>query len=86
MKEGREDYLAPWKFTSDDGRFEMDFAPILDRCAKIDLKLLCSDQHQVFGRFSGSAVLDDGRKIHIRQFPGFAEKVHNRWQFLLILH
>ncbi|MDO5327920.1 MAG: DUF2804 domain-containing protein [Clostridia bacterium] len=79
MRDGKEDYLAPWKFTSDDGRFEMDFSPLMDRSAMIDLKLLCSDQHQVFGRFTGKAVLDDGREIQVRNLTGFAEKVHNKW-------
>jgi hypothetical protein len=32
-------------------------------------------QHQVFGRFSGTVVLDNGKKITIRDFMGFAEKV-----------
>ena len=79
MKNGREDYLSPWRFTSDDGRFEMDFMPILDRAACMDVKLLKSDQHQVFGRFTGRAVLDDGREIHVKDFLGFAEKVENKW-------
>ena len=79
MKDGREDYLAPWTFTSDDKRFEMDFTPILDRSARIDLKLLLSDQHQVFGRYSGRAVLDNGQVIEVRELTGFAEKVHNKW-------
>ena len=79
MKDGKEDYLSPWTFTSDDGRFEMDFAPMMDRAACIDLKLLISDQHQVFGRFSGRATLDDGRVIQVRELTGFAEKVHNKW-------
>ena len=79
MKDGKEDYLSPWKFTSDDGRFEMDFVPIIDRASLTDFKVLCSDQHQVFGRFTGTAVLDDGRKIEIRNFLGFAEKVFNKW-------
>lgn len=79
MKNGREDYLAPWRFTSDDGRFEMDFTPILDRAANMDFKLLCSDQHQVFGRFSGAAILDSGEAIRVRNMIGFAEKVHNKW-------
>jgi len=79
MKDGKEDYLSPWTFTSDDGRFEMDFAPMMDRAACIDLKLLISDQHQVFGRFSGRATLDDGREIQVRELTGFAEKVHNKW-------
>ena len=73
------DYLAPWKFTSDDGRFEMDFIPTLDRKSKTDFKLLMSDQHQVFGRYSGTAVLDDGTRLEIRDLAGFAEKVRNKW-------
>lgn len=78
-KDGREDYLAPWRFSSDDGRFEMDFTPVLDRAACTDFKLLKSDQHQVFGRFTGTATLDDGRVIRVEDFPGFAEKVENKW-------
>ena len=78
-KDGKPDYLSPWTFSSDDGRFEMQFEPIMDRSAKISLLVICSDQHQVFGRFSGTAVLDDGRKLEIRNLTGFAEKVRNKW-------
>lgn len=78
-KGGKEDYMSPWKFTSDDGRFEMDFRPVMDRAAKTDVGIICSDQHQVFGRFSGTAVLDDGKKLEIRDLMGFAEKVRNKW-------
>ena len=61
------------------GRFEMDFLPILDRSACLDYKLIVSDQHQVYGRMSGMAVLDDGTKIEIKDVLCFAEKVHNRY-------
>lgn len=76
---GQYNYLAPWTFTSDDNRFEMDFKPILDRSADMDVKLLSSEQHQVFGLFTGSAVLDSGKRIIIKNFPGFAERVDNKW-------
>lgn len=79
MKDGKEDYLSPWTFISDDGRFEMDFSPILDRASNTDFKVLKSDQHQVFGRFTGTAVLDNGARIEIRDLMGFAEKVENKW-------
>jgi len=79
MKDGKEDYLKPWKFTSSDSRFEMDFMPVIDRASCTDFKLLKSDQHQVFGRFSGTAVLDDGTALQIRNLLGFAEKVENKW-------
>ena len=76
---GEKDLLSPWKISSDDGRFEMDFVPIIDRASCTDLKLIKSDQHQVFGRFTGKAVLDDGRVIEVKEYPGFAEKVENKW-------
>ena len=76
---GEKDYLSPWTFSSDDGRFEMDFIPVLDRAACTDVKLIKSDQHQVFGLFTGKAVLDGGRVIEVKDFPGFAEKVENKW-------
>ena len=72
-------YMDPWTFTSSDGRFEMDFVPVLDRAAKLDFKILVSDQHQVFGKMSGKAVLDDGTVIEIKDVMCFAEKVHNRY-------
>jgi len=79
QKNGRDDFLSPWTFTSDDGRFEMDFMPIIDRASKTDVGIICSDQHQVFGRFTGKAVLDDGTVLEISDMLGFAEKVFNKW-------
>ena len=72
-------YTDPWTFTSTDGRFEMDFVPVLDRAANLDFKVIVSDQHQVFGRMSGTAILDDGTPIHVKDVMCFAEKVHNRY-------
>ena len=72
-------YMDPWTFTSSDGRFEMSFMPVLNRAAKLDFKVLVSDQHQVFGRMSGRAVLDDGTNLEIKDVLCFAEKVHNRY-------
>lgn len=72
-------FLKPWTFSSSDGRFEMDFAPVLDRAAHMNALVLESDQHQVFGRFTGRAVLDDGTVLEIKNLMGFAEKVRNRY-------
>lgn len=72
-------YTDPWTFTSSDGRFEMNFVPIIDRSAKIDVKFIVTDQHQVFGRMSGKAVLDDGTVLEIKDLLCFAEDVHNKY-------
>ena len=74
-----DDYLKPWTFSSSDGRFEMDFQPVLDRNSYTDMKLIISDQHQVFGRMSGTAILDDGTKLEIKDLLCFAEDVHNMY-------
>ena len=76
---GKEDYLKPWTFTSDDNRFYMDFVPILDRSALTSALVIKSDQHQVFGHFTGRVTLDDGTVLPVRDFFGFAEKVENKW-------
>lgn len=79
LKDGTEDYLSPWTFTSSDGRFETAFTPILDRAADTNVGPLLSDQHQVFGYMDGLITLDDGSKITLNHFLCFAEKVHNKW-------
>lgn len=79
QKDGHDDFLSPWRFTSDDGRVALSFAPVLDRAALTDFKLLVSDQHQVFGHFSGFVTLDLGEQLPIDHLLGFAEKVRNKW-------
>ena len=71
--------MDPWTFSSSDGRFEMTFEPVIDRAANMNFKVIISDQHQVFGRMSGTAILDDGTEIKVRDMMCFAEKVHNRY-------
>jgi hypothetical protein len=79
MRNDKEDYLSPWTFISDDGRFTMDFTPVLDRSSLTNFGLLYSNQHQVFGYFTGQVILDDGEILHIDKLFGFAEKVANAW-------
>ena len=72
-------YLAPWKITSSDGRFEMDFEPVLNRHSNFKVLMLSSIQNQLFGYYSGQLILDDGRALHIDKMLGLAEDVLNKW-------
>jgi len=74
-----DNYLAPWTFTETNKRFELDFQPVFDRYSNFNVLLIQSTQHQVFGYFNGYVVLDDGTRLEIKDFPGFAEDVYNRW-------
>ena len=55
------------------------FTPILNRAARTSVGVIKSDQNQVFGRFTGTAALDDGTVLQVNDFFGFAEKVENKW-------
>ncbi len=76
---GNYQYMSPWTFTSNDGRLELDFVPVIDRYVPVDLKIFAMLPHQVFGKMSGKAVLDDGKEIVIADVMAFAERVHNKW-------
>lgn len=73
------DYMQPWKFTDTQGRLNLVFTPFKDRTAETNLGVIHSLVHQVFGRYSGSAVADDGEVIQIDNLVGFAEEHHARW-------
>jgi hypothetical protein len=74
-----DDYLAPWRFSSDDGRLELTLSPRFDNHTSTKLLFVDNDCHQVFGRFDGRAILDDGRELLIEGLNGFCEHARNRW-------
>jgi hypothetical protein len=74
-----KDFMRPWKMTSPDGRLNLEFCPFFERVAKTDLKLLRSEVHQMFGRYSGYAISDSGEKVVIEDLVGFAEEHHAKW-------
>jgi hypothetical protein len=79
-QDGSYSYLEPWTIKDDEGRLDLTFVPELDRCDLIDIAhALISDQHQVFGTFTGTVTLDDGSALEICDLRGFAENVHNRY-------
>lgn len=75
----QNDFLSPWKITSSDGRFEMDFSPILDRSADINFMIVASYQHQLFGYLNGTVILDDGTKLPVKDFLCGIEVIRNRY-------
>lgn len=80
QREGdKRDYMGTWTFYSDDRRLELVFEPIIDRYAPFNALVLAFIPHQVFGKYTGKLILDDGKEIEIKDVLGFAERVVNRW-------
>lgn len=75
-----DDRMQPWRFTSNDERLTLDFRPIYQQHSKQDLLgLLRAELFKIHGYFSGTLVLDDGRKLQVRELLGFAEHMQQRW-------
>jgi hypothetical protein len=72
-------FMLPWKMTTPDGRLDLTFEPFLERVAKTQLLLIASEVHQIFGRYYGSLVVDDGERINLDGLIGFAEEHYARW-------
>ena len=80
MTRDESDWLAPWHFTCEDGRFEMTMTPYFDNfTSNRVLGLVGNICHQVFGKWNGTATLDDGTVIEIRDMDAFCELSDNRW-------
>lgn len=73
------DYMQPWRFTDDEGRLDLAFTPFKDRTARTNLGIIFSEVHQMFGRYNGRVILDDGAPLEIKDLIGFAEEHHARW-------
>lgn len=75
----KSDYMKPWKFTSNDGRFELDFVPTYDNFTETNFLVMHNRCHQVFGNYSGLVTLDNGETIKLEKVHGFCENAKNRW-------
>lgn len=73
-----EDYLKPFKVTSDDDALFFDFYPIFDNHNKTDFVILGQNAHQVFGVFKGYVRVNN-KTIRVDNLFGFLEKVRNKW-------
>ncbi len=78
-KDGKIHYLDPWTITDDAYHVSLVFTPTIDREDTISLGILKSDQHQVFGTFSGDIHIDKDTVLTIKNVKGFAEVIENKW-------
>jgi hypothetical protein len=72
-------FKSPWTMKSPDGRLDLVFTPFFERVAKTDLKVIQSEVHQMFGRYNGFAVTDEGKKLEIVDLIGWAEEHQAKW-------
>lgn len=71
--------MEPWRITDPDGRLEVVLHPRFDKHSKLPGRDKGSETHQVFGRFSGRVVTDDGTVHEFDDVQGFAEEARQEW-------
>jgi len=73
------DYMKPWTFKDNQGRLDLIFTPFKERVATTKMVIIDSEVHQMFGKYNGFFVTDEGEKVAIKDLIGFAEEHHARW-------
>ena len=72
--------MQPWHVVDPGGQLDVSLTPRFDKHSKVDVSAdLGSETHQVFGTWSGSLVVDDGRELRFDGLQGFAEEARQRW-------
>ncbi|MFN8105358.1 MAG: DUF2804 domain-containing protein [Acidimicrobiia bacterium] len=74
------DFMAPWRVHAPrSGRVDLEFVPLCDRAANLNLGVLSTAVHQCFGRFHGTVVTDEGDTIAVTDMLGWAEEHRAKW-------
>jgi len=73
------DPTKPWKFTSNDNRFNMVLEPIIPVRDKINFGIIYMSSSLLHGLYSGEIILDNGEKIKVSNMLGHAEDIFWRW-------
>lgn len=77
-KKGKLVFLKKWEIVSKSKDIDLTFEPCIDRYANTNAIVIQSNQHQVFGYFSGTIKVED-KEYKLSRLLGFAEMVKNRW-------
>ena len=77
--EEASDRMRPWRFTDDAGRFSLTMQPFFDNFSETNFGIVHTYCHQIFGRFDGYVVADDGERFTIENMTAFCEHAVNRW-------
>ncbi len=68
-----------YRYVDENNRFDFTVEPIYDNYTKLNMLWVHNKCHQIFGKWTGHVVLDDGTKLAIPPFTAFCEHATNKW-------
>ncbi len=69
----------PWRVIDPTGRMDLTLSPVFDKHSRLEVGVLGTEVHQVFGTWAGTVVTDDGVELAVDGIVGFAEESRSRW-------
>ena len=72
-------YMKPWTFKTDDDRLNLVLEPFVDRPTFVNLGFAKAEGHQMFGKYSGTLVTNEGETLEIENLIGWTEEHVARW-------
>ena len=74
-----KDFMRPWRIeTASSEAVDLTLVPFYDKGLAVNLIVLRSRSHQVFGHYSGTLKVGD-RTVRVENIPGWAEEHVARW-------
>jgi hypothetical protein len=70
---------GPIHIFSNDGKVDVHFKPLHHQKVNADILIYYAKLDKLYGTFEGTIVLEDGTKVKIKDFYGFAENVFYKW-------
>jgi len=75
----RDDLMKPWQVLTEDGRVDLAFIPENVRTSNLKIGSMYSVGNPALGLYSGSLVLDSGRRVQIKNLFGLYEWFNQKW-------
>lgn len=76
----RGNWIAPWRIRAPEtGKVDLTFTPFFEKPGSLNLGVLSTELHTLFGHFDGAVVTDSGERIPVSRLFGWAEEHRARW-------
>ncbi len=75
----RDDEYSTWRVTSENQQVDLRFVPEGMHKEKINVFMFASSFKQIFGRFNGYLINQDGQRFDIENLYGFVEDHYSKW-------
>jgi len=73
------DWMQPWRIRAPSGRVDLTLTPFFHKQGALNLGVLSTSLHVLFGHFDGTVVTDAGETVKLSRLLGWAEEHQAKW-------